>query len=245
MRVQCVCVGQSNELGTARKSDGVSAVDIRHAEVGFPQSNLLNNKIAGQGRGYWDMVAEKLYSRFNLSFEMRPTPVSGTSIATNWCGRDGGDNHVLNHTEGGFDPSGYFANALDEITGAKVDETWAIICIGQNDAATNTTRADFAQGYINTAEWAFSNGFDRVFMGLTIHSLADLDNGYRDQLNPGVSDALANYSADSRVQRGANLYITLGDASTLHLYDDNHAAEPTVSQMAESWASSIGDYLKQ
>lgn len=256
MKVALFLIGQSNEQGNCKLYlDGIStggSCVTKRAEFGPPNESELS---------YWPYCTEQLWQTDQVYMRIYETAMSGSSIIADWCGDTAGDGSgtIYSKDDVGFDPNGLFAGpAAGGFTGDTIgellaaypsngyDEAWAVISIGNNDSSINTSRANFKQGYINSAEWCLANGINRVFMGLSPPSknidIATSLQRYTDNLDPGVQDALANYSGDSRILEGANAW-RLFSGNTGVLWDNNHLDQNSTIRAGREWAKIISNSL--
>lgn len=261
MKVVAFVVGQSNERGNCKiypaLYDGVSnggVCETKVAEYGFPNVS---------DRAYWPYATELLWKTDSANILVHfNTAKGGSSIVHDWCGTAGTVPYSM--VDGGFDPNNMLSGTPVNTTSSAIngdyasedcistvmpnvpvngfDEQWVFLAIGNNDSNRDTTRANFAQGYINIIEWCLANGIDKVFVGLSPPSRQDDDNGYETELDPGIQDVLEHYASNNSVFEGANLWRKFsGNASVC--WDNNHLDQDATIAAGKEWAKVISNSL--
>lgn len=179
----------------------------------------LGQYTVGSGRLYKCTTATLSAPTIGLTAGVEPTwPASGTVVdgSVTWTyvrAATGADTNRKLFADGDaqFDPNGYVAAAYAGLSSALgYDAKWLFLSIGQSDKTLGTVRAEFAQSYINMADYFLARSV-KCALGFTCSGLtAGLEDWYQAELLPGYADALANYAGNSNVIAGANLREALG-----------------------------------
>jgi hypothetical protein len=157
---------------------------------------------------------------------------------------------VYEYTDvGRWDPKGRMASSFTALSRKALNYDIAIALIGgttQKDSNdTSVTQARYAQANINLTNALLAAGCDFVGIGLSFTTSNTLTNSnYTAKMIPAANQALAAFSGDSRVFKGAYLQTDLGIALSdtvappgmPYLIDGGvHATQPAFRYAGEAW----------
>lgn len=149
------------------------------------------------------------------------------------------DGHKYVEGESGFDPKGLFGVIESYLVG-EYDYRIAILQIGQSDAATGTTLDEFRDAYIAATAWFLARDFI-VFLGLSTGSTSYVTQ-YVNNFQPAITDALAYFSGNDNVHRGADLFELFG-ANPPSSDGGVHVTQEVLRQAGEVWADIISSVI--
>ncbi len=222
-----VVVGQSNERGN-------DTATLRKSVIG-----ACADPIPPKGTSYgswWPIVVDNDAER-GIKTRVRVAAVGGTGVVMEWCGDTSGvgTGTPYDMNDGGFDPNGYFADALAEATAGTFDEVIVVISFGQRDSVLNVSAANFQLGLENAVNYFLSNGV-KVALGFSCFKTG-ADSWYQNNGNVGYQAALATFANNSNVIEGANLYEGIGTG--VELPDGDHMASRGYEIAGQLWSNAL------
>lgn len=230
-------IGQSNERGRVVAGDDVSTTANGRPQVSTYGTGMIDGITPGalngaDGNPYgslWPYLSSRLAREKDIWLTVRNTAEGGSVITAGttepaWCGSPLPDPL----TDDPLDPNSLLADLETQMTGwGSAMEKWVYISLGQTDNDIGTTEANFRDGLICATNYCLNRGW-KVILGFSTTKIGE--TWYTNTGNPAYLAALANFSGNSNVIAGANLYAELGEA--IELYDGNHWALSTAHKAA-------------
>jgi hypothetical protein len=172
--------GQSNEQGVGVNprvagvaiSPTVIANNVRHQSVfGPPVIGLTAASPAMVSMSsMFQKLAEHLALETGWAVRYANNCVGGQACTDSWVGWDSTNNRLKQIGESGYDPTGYIAGFLSNVTSAVAAgyEVWTITAGHQNDV-NNTTHpvSSIIAASVHVQQRAIAAGASKVFVGIT------------------------------------------------------------------------------
>lgn len=207
---------QSNERGHRWEGDGTSSVGsptkayrgIYQQDPILPNGQTGTLPATGNQDSWWPKCFQAVYDATGIMTDLGNTAVGGTSVVKHWCGDPSGLGTGTPYAmaDGGFDPNGYFADALAEAQKGTFDARYVIMSLGQTDSSLNVTLVNYQLGLQNAIDYFEANGVT-VILGFTCFQTGDA-TWYSTVGTVAIANLLA---ANPSVLAGANLYDLWGE----------------------------------